>query len=74
MLITVSPKTRTTLAKHSAGWRVKRLLSDRDWKRNLESPDQWGAHRDISAADRIRLVNFRFEQLAALYRYRGLRP
>lgn len=72
MLLTASP--RTTIAKHSAGWRVMQLIRDRQAKGLLEGPPQWGAHRIISHADRIRLVNYRFTQLAALYEYRGIRP
>ena len=72
MLTTVSP--RTTIAKHSAGWRVMQLVKDRQAKGILESPGEWSQHRYLSPADKIRLINFRFEQLAQLYAYRGIRP
>lgn len=43
MITTTSP--RTTLPKHSAGWRVMRLLSDRGGKNTREHPATWGRHR-----------------------------
>jgi hypothetical protein len=72
MLLTASPKSR--IASHSTGWRVMRLLADRSAKSTLEGPDQWGAHRLMSHADKIRHIGHQFEALTTLYRLRGRRP
>ena len=72
MSATTSPKT--TIAKHSTGWRVMRLVADRAAKGILESPAQWGGHRLMNHADKIRYINYQFEQLTAFYRLRGRRP
>ena len=67
----MSPTTTTSarLARHSAGWRVMRLVSDRAGKNTSESPSQWGRHRFLTPEDRLRRVS---SQLAGIIQARQL--
>lgn len=73
MLLTASPK----LARHSAGWGVMRLISDRSGKAINEGPGMWGKHRELNTDDRIRRVAAQLAgitQVRALTRIRETRP
>lgn len=72
MLLTTSP--RTTIAKHSTGWQVMRVLHDRGGKNRVEHPTEWGKHRLTTAAEAIRILENRVRIIAKVMNLRETRP
>ena len=60
--------------KHSTGWRVLRLVSDRGGKHTTETPSQWGKHRAVSADEAIALIERRVHSIRAVIALRETRP
>lgn len=72
MLLTTSAKT--TLPKHSAGWAVMRLVTDRGGKNLVEPPTAWGRHRNITAEEAFKLLEQRVRIAKGLMNLRETRP
>lgn len=70
----MSPTTRTTLPKHSAGWGVMRLISDRGGKNTHEHPATWGKHRAVSHAEAYAILANRYRSISAMITPRETRP
>lgn len=69
MITTAAP--RTTLPRHSAGWGVMRLLSDRGGKNTKEHPAMWGKHRQITKAEAWVILEYRARNVAKYRRTRS---
>ena len=54
MLLTTSPGTN--LPRHSTGWSVLRLVSDRGGKHITEGPDRWGKRRLLTTPEKIAYI------------------
>lgn len=72
MLLTSSPKL--TLPRHSTGWRVMRLVTDRGGKNTLEGPAVWGRHRILTGHEAQAAIRYRIRTVQALTRSREIRP
>lgn len=72
MLLTTSP--RTTIAKHSTGWQVMRMITDRGGKNRKEVPAEWGKHRLLTAAEAFTLLEQRVRAIRSVMALRETRP
>ena len=72
MLLTTSP--RTTLAKHSTGWKAMRLVTDRSGKNRVEPPAEWGKHRLLTPEEAFTVLERRVRIARGLMNLRETRP
>lgn len=72
MFLTSSPKA--ALPRHSTGWGVMRLISDRAGKNAVEQPAQWGKHRHVTSAEAFAILERRVNAVRAVMRLRETRP
>ena len=72
MLLTSSP--RTTIAKHSTGWGVMRVVTDRGGKNLKEGPNDWGKHRFMTTVEAFAALERRVRVVGGIMRLRETRP
>lgn len=70
----MSPTTRNTLPKHSTGWGVMRLISDRGGKNVKEHPAAWGKHRHVTRSEAFAILANRYRSISAMITPRETRP